>query len=390
MRTISQIEARRDELVAWRRDLHAHPELAFSEHRTAAFVAERLRAFGLQVHEGLAGTGVVGTLANGTGPCVGLRADMDALPLHEANQFPHRSQAEGVMHACGHDGHTTMLLGAARHLAEHREFRGTIHFIFQPAEEAAGGAKVMLDDGLFEHFPVDAVFGMHNWPGLAAGSFAMRKGPMMASLDRFAIRIAGKGAHGALPHEGVDPVLAAAQLIGALQSIVSRNVDPLAAAVVSITRIHAGDADNVIPESAELSGGIRSFDDRVRSLVKSRLEALAHGVAGAFGARAEVQFGLAYPALVNSAHHTELAARVAAEIAGRERVAADFAPVLASEDFAFMLEKRPGCYVFIGNGAGDGGCAIHHASYDFNDGILTLGATYWVRLAQAFCASHLA
>jgi hippurate hydrolase len=390
LRTISQIEAHRDELVAWRRDLHAHPELAYSEVRTAAFVAERLRAFGLDVHEGLAGTGVVGTLENGAGPCVGLRADMDALPLQEANQFAHRSKAEGVMHACGHDGHTTMLLGAARFLAEHREFRGTIRFIFQPAEEAAGGAKVMLDDGLFERFPVDAVFGMHNWPGLAEGSFAMREGAMMASLDRFAIRLTGKGAHGALPHLGVDPLLAAAHLIAALQSIVSRNVDPLQAAVVSVTKVHAGDAYNVIPELAELGGGIRCFDAAVRNLVRARLEELAHGVAAAFGACADVEFGFANPALVNSPRHTELAASVAAAVAGRERVATDMAPVLASEDFAFMLESRPGCYVLIGNGEGEGGCSIHHPAYDFNDRILTLGATYWVRLAQAFCANPLA
>jgi hippurate hydrolase len=319
-----------------------------------------------------------------------LRADIDALPIEEQTGLPYRSTHAGRMHACGHDGHTTMLLGAARYLAEHRGFRGTIRFIFQPAEEAAGGAKVMVDDGLFERFPVDAVFGMHNWPGLAEGSFAMREGAMMASLDRFAIRLTGKGAHGALPHQGVDPVLAAAQLIAALQSIVSRNVDPLQAAVVSVTKVHAGDAYNVIPELAELGGGIRCFDSAVRNLVRTRLEELAYGVAAAFGVRAEVEFGFANPALVNAPRHTELAASVAAAVAGRERVATDMMPVLASEDFAFMLESRPGCYVFIGNGEGEGGCAIHHPSYDFNDRILTLGATYWVRLAQAFCANPLA
>ncbi|HLF09713.1 MAG TPA: M20 aminoacylase family protein [Gammaproteobacteria bacterium] len=390
MRTIPQIESYRDELTAWRRDLHAHPELAYEEQRTAGLVAERLGQFGLQVHQGLAKTGVVGTLSNGEGAAVGLRADMDALPLLETNEFAHRSRFAGKMHACGHDGHTVMLLAAARYLAAHRHFKGTIHFIFQPAEEAAGGAKVMLEDGLFERFPVDSVFGMHNWPGVAAGSFAMRAGPMMASLDRFDIRIVGKGAHGALPHQGIDPVLVSAHLVTALQSIVSRNVDPLRSAVVSVTKIHGGDAYNIIPERVELGGGIRCFEPDVRVVVKARLAEIATGVAGAYGARAEVQFGTAYPAVINTPAATNLAVRVAADIVGRECVTADFEPVLTSEDFAFMLEKRPGCYVLIGNGAGEGGCGIHNPGYDFNDQILTLGATYWVRLAEAFLSSHLA
>jgi len=390
MNTLAQIDSYRDDLIAWRRDLHAHPELAYEERRTAGLIAERLRALGLKVHEGLAKTGVVGTLSSGAGPAVGLRADMDALPLLETNGFAHRSRFAGKMHACGHDGHMVMLLGAARYLAEHRGFDGTIHFIFQPAEEAAGGAKVMMEDGLFERFPVDAVFGMHNWPGLPAGSFAMRPGPIMASLDRFDIRIEGKGGHGALPHESIDPVVAAAHVVTALQSIVSRNVDPLRSAVVSVTKIHAGDAYNIIPERVDLGGGIRCFEPAVRAAVKSRLAQIAAGVASAYGARAAVEFGPANPAVINTPAATTLAARVAGEIVGVDHVATDCAPVLASEDFAFMLEKRPGCYVFIGNGGVEGGCTIHNSSYDFNDEILTLGATYWVHLARAFLSSHLA
>jgi hippurate hydrolase len=390
LRTIPQIESRRDELTAWRRDLHAHPELAFAEARTAGFVARQLKSFGLAVHEGLARTGVVGTLTNGAGAAVGLRADLDALPLIEGNEFPHRSRHSGVMHACGHDGHTVMLLGAARHMAEQPDFAGTIHFIFQPAEEAAGGAKVMLDDGLFDRFPVDAVFGMHNWPELAPGTFGMRIGPMMASLDQFEIGIAGRGGHGALPHQSVDPIVAAAQMVGALQSIVSRNVDPLETAVVSVTKLHAGDSYNVIPERAMLGGGIRCFDSRVRALLKSRIEAIAAGVATAHGTRANVTFGAAYPPVINTEAHTNLAARIAAELVGSERVAMHIPPVLVSEDFAYMLEARPGCYVLIGNGGAENGRTIHNPGYDFNDEILALGASYWVRLAQAFLAHPLA
>lgn len=390
MRTIPQIESRRAELADWRRDLHAHPELAYAETRTSAFVARALKSFGLTVHEGLAKTGVVATLTTGAGPRVALRADLDALPLTERNDFAHRSVYPGRMHACGHDGHTVMLLAAARHLAEHPTFAGTIHFVFQPAEEAAGGAKVMLDDGLFDLFPADAVFGMHNWPALAPGTFGMRVGPMMASLDRFDVTVEGRGGHGALPHEAVDPVIIAAAIVSALQTVVSRNVDPLEAAVVSVTKMHAGDAYNVIPDRAALGGGIRCFDRGVRALVKSRIEELAAGIAAAHGARVTTTFGAANPAVVNSERHTELAGRVASDLVGREQVATHIPPVLASEDFAYMLEARPGCYVFIGNGGADNGRTIHSPGYDFNDDILTLGASYWVRLAEAFLADPLA
>ena len=384
MRIIPEIRAFEADLVAWRRDLHAHPELAYREHRTAGLVAERLQDWGIDVDRGLADTGVVGTLSRGVGPTIGLRADMDALPMEETNTFAHRSQHPGQMHACGHDGHTTMLLGAARYLAENGDFSGTVRFIFQPAEEAAGGAKRMLDDGLFARFPVDAVFGMHNWPGLAAGQFATREGPLMASLDTFDIRIAGHGAHGAAPQEGVDPVAAAAQVVTAVQTIVSRNVDPLKSAVISVTRIHGGDADNVIPPEVRLGGGIRSFDPEIRALVCRRLTEVVEGVCASLGASGAVEFTARYPAVINAAESTSLALETAAAIVGEANVDTETGPVMVSEDFAYLLEASTGCFIFIGNGGGDGGCMIHNPGYDFNDEILTLGATYWARLAQGF------
>ena len=384
MRVIPEIEAYREDLTALRRDIHAHPELAYQEERTSRLVAERLERWGLTVHRGLAATGVVGTLARGDGPMVGLRADMDALAMDEANTFAHRSRHEGRMHACGHDGHTAMLLGAARYLAEHPEFTGTIQFIFQPAEEAAGGAKVMMEHGLFELFPVDAVFGMHNWPGIPVGHFAMRSGPMMASLDCFDIEIEGRGTHGALPHHGVDPVMVSAQVISALQSIVSRGVNPLQPAVVSVTKVHGGDAHNIIPEQIELGGGIRCFDPGIRDFLKTRVREVVEGICSSLGARGRVEFISGYPAVINRPEEIELASRVAAEIVGGENVEADAEPIMGSEDFAYMLEEKPGCYIFIGNGSGEGACMVHNPSYDFNDTILTLGATYWVRLAQTF------
>ncbi len=384
MQIIAEIQAGKDELTAWRRHLHSYPELAYEEVRTAEFVAEKLEAWGLRVHCGLAKTGVVGTLERGTGRRIGLRADMDALPIHEANSFEHRSRLDGKMHACGHDGHTAMLLGAARHLAEHGRFAGTIQFIFQPAEEAAGGAKVMIDEGLFERFPVDAVFGMHNWPGLEVGRFAMRTGPMMASMDCFDLRITGKGTHGALPQHGIDPIAVAAQVVSALQTIVSRNVDPLEAAVISVTTIHGGDAHNIIPDSVEIGGAIRCFDKDLRELLRRRLVETANGVCEALGARASIEFVNEFPAVLNWPEPTDLAASVAAEVAGRDNVDATARPVMGSEDFAFMLEQIPGSYIFIGNGSGDGACMIHNPGYDFNDAILPLGSSYWVRLAETF------
>jgi hippurate hydrolase len=384
MNLIPEIHAQKEDLIAWRQRLHAYPELAFEEERTAAFVADKLSSWGLAVDRGLAGTGVVGTLSRGDGPAVGLRADMDALPIEEANTFGYRSRHAGKMHACGHDGHTAMLLGAARYFAEFGRFSGTIQFIFQPAEEAAGGAKVMLADGLFERFPVDAVFGMHNWPGLEAGRFAMRSGPMMASMDCFDVKIRGRGAHGALPHQGVDPVLAAAQVISAVQSIVSRNVNPLEAAVISITTIHAGDAHNVIPEYVELGGAIRCLNNTLRAGLKSRFADVIDGVCGGLGATAELTYANEFPAVVNWPEPTSVASEAAAAVVGHANVDAASAPVMGSEDFAHMLEVKPGCYVFIGNGVGEGVRMIHNPGYDFNDEILTIGASYWVRLAESF------
>lgn len=384
MQVIAEIQAGHDELTAWRRHLHSCPELAYEEVETAEFVAEKLDAWGLRVHRGLATTGVVGTLEHGSGGRIGLRADMDALPIQEANTFEHRSRHDGKMHACGHDGHTAMLLGAARYLAEHGRFEGTIQFIFQPAEEAAGGAKVMIDEGLFETFPVDAVFGMHNWPGLDVGRFAMRTGPMMASMDCFDVQIQGYGTHGALPHHGVDPVVAAAQLVSALQTIVSRDVDPLEAAVISVTKIHGGDAHNIIPNVVQLGGAIRCFDEDLRAMLRRRVVEVTNGVCEALGATALVDFISGFPAVVNWPEQTELAASVAAAIVGEQNVDAASLPVMGSEDFAFMLKQRPGCYVFIGNGAGEGACMIHNPGYDFNDAILPLGSSYWARLAETF------
>jgi hippurate hydrolase len=388
MNIIPEIAAKEADIIAWRHAIHAHPELAYEEHQTADLVADRLNQWGLDVHRGLATTGVVGTLVNGDGPVVGLRADMDALPIHEANDFDYKSQLDGKMHACGHDGHTAMLLGAARYLAESREFEGTIRFIFQPAEEAARGARVMMDEGLFEMFPVDAVFGMHNWPGLEIGRFAMRPGPMMASLDCFDIAITGYGTHGALPHHGVDPVAVSAQVISALQTIVSRNADPLRAAVISVTKIHGGDAHNIIPGEISLGGGIRCFDKDMRKLLKSRVVEIVEGVCASLGASGKVDFVSDYPAVINQADAVALSAEVAAGIVGAANVDADSEPVLGSEDFAFMLEEIPGCYIFLGNGAGEGSCMIHNPGYDFNDDAAVIGASYWVRLAQTFLSRN--
>lgn len=390
MPTIAALEAQREELAAWRRDLHAHPELAYEETRTASFVAAELRRAGLEVDEGLAGTGVVATLSAGAGPAVGLRADMDALPIRETNDFAHRSRFDGRMHACGHDGHTVMLLAAARHLAGHARLDGTIRFIFQPAEEAAGGAEAMLRDGLFERFPVDRIFGMHNWPGLAAGRFALRTGPLMASMDCFDGRIEGRGTHGALPHEGVDPIFAFAQVVTALQGAVARNVDPLQPAVLSITKVRAGDAHNVIPSTVAFGGTIRCLDPAIRRLLKRRLEEVVGGVAQSLGAHAAIEYRTQAPAVINDGASARVAAAAATAVVGAQAVVTEAEPVLGSEDFAFMLERIPGCYVFIGNGAdGAGSCVIHNPAYDFNDEILTTGASYWVRLAEtALAAGH--
>jgi amidohydrolase len=382
--TIDQRIARlHGEMTAWRRDIHAHPELGFEETRTAGIVADKLESFGLEVHRGVGRTGVVGVLRAGSGKSsVGLRADMDALPIQEMNDFEHRSRNAGRMHACGHDGHTTMLLGAAKTLAETRAFDGTVNFIFQPAEEGLGGAQAMIEDGLFERFPCQAVFGMHNRPSLPVGWFAVRAGPMMAAGGFFDITIHGKGAHGARPEVGVDPVIVAAHVATALQTIVSRNVAPVDTAVVSVTRIHGGDAYNVIPQSATLAGTVRAFSRPVMEKIESSLRRIAKGVAEGFGARAEVRLDWKFAPTVNDAKQAEFAAGVCAALVGAERVQRDPPLIMASEDFSFMLEKVPGCYINIGNDSGETSCEVHNPGYDFNDAALPLGAAFFVRLVE--------
>ena len=385
MYLLESIAVAQDELTRWRRDIHAHPELGFEESRTAAIVAEKLRQFGCEVHTGIGRTGVVGVLRAGNGArTIGLRADMDALPIHEANAFEHRSTQPGKMHACGHDGHTTMLLAAARYLAGTRRFDGTVHFIFQPAEEGQGGAQAMIADGLFERFPCDRVFGMHNRPGLPLGKFAVRSGPMMAGGAFFDIDITGKGAHGARPETGVDSVLVASHLTTALQAIVARNVSPVQTAVVSVTMIHAGDAYNVIPQSARLSGTVRAFSREVMATVEQSMRRIAEGVTQAFGARCTVDFRVIYSPTVNNGEAADFAAKICAEVVGTGNVDRNPPLIMASEDFSFMLEKVPGCYFNIGNGAGEGSCEVHNPGYDFNDEALPIGATVFARIVETW------
>ena len=369
-------------MAEWRHDIHAHPETAFEEQRTSALVAQKLESFGLSVHRGLGRTGVVGTLSAGSGKrAIGLRADMDALHIHENNAFGHRSQHAGKMHACGHDGHTAMLLGAAKYLAQTRNFDGTVHFIFQPAEENEGGGREMVEQGLFEKFPCESVYGMHNWPGMPAGEFGVRAGPTMASFDIFEIELAGRGSHAALPHTGIDPIVAAAALVQALQTITSRNVDPIESAVVSVTQIHAGDTWNVIPDAAIVRGTARAFSPEVRDLLEHRLREICSGIAAAHGTQFKLRYERRYPPLINAAPETEICSSVLQAMVGPDKVLR-VPPVMGSEDFAFMLQAKAGCYVFIGNGPGEGGCMLHNPNYDFNDGILTLGASYWVNLVE--------
>jgi amidohydrolase len=370
------------EITAWRRDLHAHPELQYDVHRTAAAVAEKLTSFGCdEVVTGIGKTGVVGVI-RGRKPgakVVGLRADMDALPIEEATALPYKSTVPGKMHACGHDGHTAMLLGAAKYLAETRNFAGTAVMIFQPAEEGGAGARAMLRDGLLDRFGIQEVFGMHNYPLIPIGQFAIRSGPMMASTDSIAIKVEGKGSHAAFPHLGVDPVLVGAQIVTALQSIVSRNVDPLEAAVISICVFQAGQADNVIPQTATLRGTVRTLSSTVRELVKTRVREVVEGTAKLYGAKAELSYTTGYPVLVNDEERTVFAASVAAEIAGKDKVDCDTPPLMGAEDFAYMLEERPGAFIYVGNGDS---AMLHHPAYDFNDEAIPHGTSYWVRLAE--------
>jgi amidohydrolase len=371
-----------DTMVRVRRDLHAHPELAFAERRTAEVVARELEEAGLEVNRGLGKTGVVASLTNGQGPSIGLRADMDALRVSEATEVPYCSKHPGVMHACGHDGHTAMLIGAAHHLARRRDFRGTVHFIFQPAEENEGGGRAMVEDGLFEKFPCDAVYGMHNWPGLPAGQFAINPGPMMAALDTFEIEVHGRGTHAAMPERGIDPFIAVAQIVLALQTIPSRLISALEAAVVSVTQIHGGEAMNVIPASVIIRGTARCFSEGVRTSIEKNLRSIALGIPLGLGANASVEYKRGYPATVNTANEAGAALRAAAELVGSENVKVDVPPSMASEDFAFMLQAKPGAYIWIGADGAEAGHPLHNPRYDFNDKILALGASYWVALVE--------
>ncbi|WP_459616313.1 M20 aminoacylase family protein [Bordetella sp. 2513F-2] len=395
MKTLDEIERAHAGLTALRRDIHAHPELAFEETRTSALVAQRLQDLGLEVHAGLGKTGVVGVLrAGSSGRSIGLRADMDALPMPELNRFEHKSTVPGRMHGCGHDGHTTMLLGAAEYLARHRNFDGTVNFIFQPAEEGGNaGARAMMEDGLFDRFPCDAIFGLHNMPGMPANRFGFRVGPLMASSNRWDIVIKGVGGHAAQPHRSVDPIVIAAEMVQALQTVISRSRDPLDTAVLTITQIHAGDAYNVIPGEAVLRGTVRTYSVDALDKIEADMRRIATTLPQVYGGTGELHFVRAYPPLVNWEKETAFAAGVAREVFGDEQVEEDIPPFMGAEDFSFYLEKVPGCYFFLGNGEGEhrlasyhgmGPCQLHNSNYDFNDALLPVGATYWVKLVEAY------
>jgi hippurate hydrolase len=396
MQLLPEILASTDEIQVIRRNIHAHPELRFEENLTADLVAEALSSWGIPIVRGMGKTGVVGRLdgALGPGKMIGLRADMDALPLQEHNTFAHASRHAGKMHACGHDGHTAMLLGAAQYLSNHRDFKGSVIFIFQPAEEGGGGAREMIKDGLFKQFPCDAVFGLHNWPGIPVGDFGVTVGPMMASSNAFQITVKGRGGHAALPHNSADPVIAGVNVVQALQSIITRNKRPVDAAVLSITQFHAGETSNVIPDSAFIGGTVRTFTLEVLDLIETRLREITHGVAGAFDCSAEIEFIRNYPPLINHQQEVDFAVSVITDLVGAGHVDTQIDPTMGAEDFAFMVLEKPGCYVFLGNGDGDhravghgmGPCQLHNPSYDFNDALIPVGVSYWVKLAQRFLA----
>jgi len=384
MPIVNRIADLHDDIKAWRRDLHAHPELLYDVHRTAASVADKLKSFGCdEVVTGIGRTGVVGIIRGSKGDTarkvIGLRADMDALPITEANDFPHKSTVAGKMHACGHDGHTAMLLGAARYLAETRNFAGTAVVIFQPAEEGGAGGKAMVQDGLMDRFRIEEVYGMHNYPGLPVGQFAIRPGPLMASADRLTIEIEGHGGHAARPHLTIDSILVGAQIITQVQSIVARNVDPLQSAVVSICMFQAGSTDNVIPQTAFLRGTARSLSPEVRDLLERRLREVVEGTARLYGAKVAFTYKRDYPVTRNHTRQTEFASTIAAEVVGAERVDQNTPPVMGAEDFSFMLEARPGAFIFVGNGDSAG---LHHPAYDFNDEVIPIGTSYWVKLVE--------
>jgi hippurate hydrolase len=387
MPVINRIAEFADEVTAWRRDLHQHPELNYDVHRTAKIVADKLLSFGCdEVVTGIGRTGVVGLIKGRYpgGKTIGLRADMDALPIVETTGKPYASTVKGTMHACGHDGHTAMLLGAAKYLAETRNFAGTVAVIFQPAEEGGGGGKAMVEDGLMTRFAVDEVYGMHNLPGMPVGHFGVRTGPIMAAADQFEIVVKGRGAHAAMPHKSIDTVYIASQLITALQSVVSRNVDPLESAVLSVTTFHAGDASNVIPQEAVLTGTVRTFNLAIQDLVVKRMNTIINAMAAMHEASINFDFSLGYPVTVNHAAQTDFATKIAKEIAGKDRVETAIAPMMGAEDFSYMLNERPGCFIFVGNGNSAG---LHHPAYDFDDSVIPLGISYWAKLVETGLAA---
>jgi hippurate hydrolase len=395
MRLIDSIVTEAASIAQLRRRIHAHPELCFKEVQTADLIAQALTDWGIPIHRGMGTTGVVGIIKNGTSDrAVGLRADIDALPMTEHNHFAHASQHPGKMHACGHDGHTAMLLAAAQHLSRHRDFDGTIYLVFQPAEEGGGGAREMIKDGIFERFPMEAIFGIHNWPGMDVGHFALRSGPVMASSNEFKVTVRGKGAHAAMPHLGVDPVVIACQIVQAFQAIVSRNKRPIDTGVISVTMIHAGEATNVIAESCEIQGTVRTFTTEVLDLFERRMKTVADSTCAAFEATCDFEFKRNYPPTINHDAETAFVRRVLTEVVGEAQVH-DFEPTMGAEDFSYFLQAKPGCYFVIGNGDGahrDGGhglgpCMLHNPSYDFNDDLIPLGATTWVQLARTWLAT---
>ncbi len=395
MKVIESILADAASIAAMRRDIHAHPELCFQEQRTSDVIAQALTAWGIPVHRGLGTTGVVGILKNGTSNrAVGLRADIDALPMTEHNKFAHASTYPGKMHACGHDGHTAMLLAAAKHWSKHKNFDGTVYLVFQPAEEGGGGAREMIKEGLFEKFAMEAIFGAHNWPGMAAGQFAVKSGPCFASSNEFKITIRGKGSHAALPHNGIDPVPVACQMVQAFQTIVTRNKRPIDAAVISVTMIHAGEATNVVPDSCVIEGTVRTFTLDVLDMIERRMKEVAEHTCAAFGATCEFEFDRNYPPTINHEAETAFFRQVASDVVGAANVQ-EFEPTMGAEDFSYFLQAKPGCYFLIGNGDGShregghgmGPCMLHNPSYDFNDDLIPLGATMWVRLAEAWLAA---
>ena len=394
MQVIESILADAASIAAVRRDIHAHPELCFEERRTADVIAKQLTDWGIPIHRGMGKTGVVGILQNGSSKrAVGLRADIDALPMTEHNTFAHASRHHGKMHACGHDGHTAMLLAAAKHLAKNRPFDGTVYLVFQPAEEGGGGAREMIRDGLFEKFPMEAIFGAHNWPGMEVGQFAIKSGPAFGSSNEFKVTIRGRGAHAAMPHNGIDPVPVACHMVQAFQTIITRNKRPIDAGVISVTMIHAGEATNVVPDSCVMEGTVRTFTLEVLDMIERRMKEIAQHTSAAFGATCEFEFVRNYPPTINHPAETEFARRVMSEVVGPENVL-EFEPTMGAEDFSYFLLEKPGAYFLIGNGdgshrAGDHGmgpCLLHNPSYDFNDELIPLGATLWVRLAEQWLA----